>query len=214
MRAMFDKLNPRMTESEEISYAHRNLIPRLHLAINRNDVDDYTHLEYLANVAQKSYRVARSYKPPPTPERSLLPDLAYKDPRYKRTNKPNGTRTERMTFLGEDEESSLPEDLIDHVYLSMDKNTESRPPGNPRGTPRVPPPVTKPTVPTTPEPVPPALPSAQSTPTRDYNPNFKCWNCHELGHGYTICKQPKTRFCFGCGKKGVIKPECPNCSGN
>ena len=93
------------------------------IGINRNDIDDFTHLEYLANVAQKSYPVARSYKPPPTLERSVLHDLAYKDPRYKRTSKPNGTRTERLTFLEEDEESSLPEDLIDHVYWSMDKNT-------------------------------------------------------------------------------------------
>ena len=97
MRVMFDRLNPRMTESEEISYAHRNLIPRLHLAINRNDINDFTHLEYLANTAQKSYRIARSYKPPPTPERSLLPDLAYKDPKNKRTDKQYDTRTEGLT---------------------------------------------------------------------------------------------------------------------
>ena len=37
MRAMFDKLKPRMSESEEVSYANRNLLPGLHLAIHRND---------------------------------------------------------------------------------------------------------------------------------------------------------------------------------
>ena len=62
MRVMFDKLTPRMSEAEEISYTHRNLLPRLHLAISRDEIDNFTHLEHLANVAQKRYRVARSYK--------------------------------------------------------------------------------------------------------------------------------------------------------
>ena len=101
MRTMFDKLIPPMSEAEEISYAHRNLLPRLHLAINRNEIDDFTHLEYLANAAQKSYRVARSYKPPPSPEHSLLSDLAYKDSKSRKTTRPFNTKTERLTLLEE-----------------------------------------------------------------------------------------------------------------
>ena len=123
MRVMFDKLTPRMSEAEEISYAHRNLLPRLHLAISRDEIDDFTHLEHLANVAQKSYRVARSYKPPPTPERSLLPDLAYRDPRTRRTVKPHDVRTERLAFLEENEESPPLDEPVDLAYLSLDKNT-------------------------------------------------------------------------------------------
>ena len=95
MRALVDKLKPCMSESEEVSYAHRNLLPRLHLAIHRNEIEDYVHLEHLANVAQKSYRVARSYKPPPVPERSLLPDLAYKDPTYLRSENKTKPKNER-----------------------------------------------------------------------------------------------------------------------
>ena len=46
MRAMFDRLSPRIPESEEIGYAHQNLLPRLHLAIHGNDIEDFAHLEY------------------------------------------------------------------------------------------------------------------------------------------------------------------------
>lgn len=28
----------------------------------------------------------------------------------------------------------------------------------------------------------------------------KCWNCSKPGHGYLQCQQPRTIFCFGCGK--------------
>ena len=81
MIALFDRLEPRMTEAEELSYAHRNLLPRLQLVIPRGGAVNLTYLEQLAVSAEKTYRVAKAYKPPPTPERSLLPNLAYRKPR-------------------------------------------------------------------------------------------------------------------------------------
>ena len=81
MRAIFDRLIPRLPPSEEVSYAHRNLLPRLHLNIRRADVVDFVHLELLEMVAEKNYTVARNYRPPPPPERSLFPELAYREPK-------------------------------------------------------------------------------------------------------------------------------------
>ena len=43
MRAMFDKLTPPLTESGEKSYAYRNLLPRLHLAIHSYPGQQYTN---------------------------------------------------------------------------------------------------------------------------------------------------------------------------
>ena len=118
MRVMFDKLNPRMSEAEEVSYAHRNMLPRLHLAVQRNDIEDFTHLEYLANAAQKSYRVARSYKPPPVPERSLLPDLAYKDPNYRKPDRRPANQSLEYSDVGTVANRDMGSPLVLHPEIS------------------------------------------------------------------------------------------------
>lgn len=41
--------------------------------------------------------------------------------------------------------------------------------------------------------------------------SIKCWNCNTQGHAYVKCTAKKTKFCYGCGKKNVIKPKCPEC---
>ena len=41
MRALFDKSTPPLIESEEISYTHRNLLPKLHLTIHRADARSF-----------------------------------------------------------------------------------------------------------------------------------------------------------------------------
>lgn len=46
------------------------------------------------------------------------------------------------------------------------------------------------------------------------NSGFICWNCHKPGHPARLCQQPKNLRCFGCGHPGVIKRNCPRCSGN
>lgn len=39
-----------------------------------------------------------------------------------------------------------------------------------------------------------------------------CWNCDEVGHTYMDCASQRTIFCYGCGAKNVIRPQCPKCS--
>lgn len=39
-----------------------------------------------------------------------------------------------------------------------------------------------------------------------------CWNCGISGHRYSQCRQPRKRFCYGCGLADVIKANCPTCS--
>lgn len=39
-----------------------------------------------------------------------------------------------------------------------------------------------------------------------------CWKCKGVGHVKRDCKKvQRVPTCFGCGKKGVIRPNCPNC---
>lgn len=47
--------------------------------------------------------------------------------------------------------------------------------------------------------------------------NFKsltCWNCDRVGHSYSVCRLPRKLFCYGCGRKGVVKAKCQSCSKN
>lgn len=52
---------------------------------------------------------------------------------------------------------------------------------------------------------------------------LRCFQCKQLGHVKRNCRMSQRRVetqnrrtptCFGCGKEGVIKPNCPNCSKN
>lgn len=39
-----------------------------------------------------------------------------------------------------------------------------------------------------------------------------CWNCDDMNHTYRDCTQPvQGIFCYGCGQKNVLKPNCINC---
>lgn len=39
-----------------------------------------------------------------------------------------------------------------------------------------------------------------------------CWNCLDMGHIFLECAKPiQHQFCFGCGEKNVIKPNCVKC---
>lgn len=42
-------------------------------------------------------------------------------------------------------------------------------------------------------------------------PGLACWNCDSEGHVFSKCRAPRQRFCYGCGKKNVLKPDCPDC---
>lgn len=47
---------------------------------------------------------------------------------------------------------------------------------------------------------------------QDRNQYTVCWNCDELGHTFMDCAAQRIIFCYGCGTKNVIRPQCPKCS--
>lgn len=64
--------------------------------------------------------------------------------------------------------------------------------------------------------------TANKTSRVDVN-ELRCFKCKQIGHLKRDCRVNTQRSvtsnrrspsCFGCGKQGVIKPNCPNCSKN
>lgn len=46
----------------------------------------------------------------------------------------------------------------------------------------------------------------------DRNQYVRCWNCDELGHSFMDCSAQRIIFCYGCGTKGCVRPQCSKCS--
>lgn len=53
--------------------------------------------------------------------------------------------------------------------------------------------------------------NAISNVTNDNKSSIICWNCRKTGHSYTVCKAPRKRFCFSCGKHNYTTKTCPVC---
>lgn len=45
----------------------------------------------------------------------------------------------------------------------------------------------------------------------DLTSTLKCWNCDGTGHHWHDCLEDRTIFCYGCGAKGIYKPQCQKC---
>lgn len=46
----------------------------------------------------------------------------------------------------------------------------------------------------------------------DRNQHIICWNCDEMGHTFVDCIAKRIIFCYGCGAKNCVRPQCPKCS--
>ncbi|KAL6419460.1 hypothetical protein ACFW04_014780 [Cataglyphis niger] len=79
LRAMYDRLSPAWSAAEQVSYAFRNMLPRLQIAMRRDEMDDLDALEDIAIRIEASHQLAQRYR---TPDKSLFPDLAYRSPRH------------------------------------------------------------------------------------------------------------------------------------
>ncbi|KYQ54049.1 hypothetical protein ALC60_07045 [Trachymyrmex zeteki] len=81
MQALFNRLSPSWDLTEQLNYAHRNMLPRVQIALRRDKFRDFATLKLLASRIEVSCNAATNYRAPPTPEKSLFPELAYRSPR-------------------------------------------------------------------------------------------------------------------------------------
>jgi len=83
LRALFSRMTPPWSVAEQLNLAHRNMLPRLQIAIRRTEFADFPTLEYLATRVERSFLAEKNYRPPLPPEQSAFPDLAYHAPKGK-----------------------------------------------------------------------------------------------------------------------------------
>lgn len=55
---------------------------------------------------------------------------------------------------------------------------------------------------------------AASNPLQAEKEGIVCWNCKIVGHGHRNCQQPRRKFCYRCGRPGVVASECLHRSEN
>jgi len=58
MQALFDRLSPPWSMAEQLNYAHRNMLPRLQIAVRRDEFRDFASLELLASRIEVSQNTA------------------------------------------------------------------------------------------------------------------------------------------------------------
>ncbi|CAL1671885.1 unnamed protein product [Lasius platythorax] len=188
LNALFDRVSPPWSEAEKVSVACRNLIPRLQIAVRRDEIEDVEALEYFATRAESSHTAAHRYRAPPTPEKSLFPDLAYRTPR---NSSKHGKYNESVAALNTSDASST-------STVSGSRKKKGGPKNPPSDDSSV---ATASTSATTSRPKP-----ARAT-------TAKCWNCDATGHLSRDCEAAPKMHCYRCGRAEVTLRTCPDCSG-
>lgn len=191
MRGLFRRLNPPWSLPEQLNYAYRNLLPRFRVAIHREDFANFGALELYARRVEKNYEAASQYRPPPLPEHSVCPDLAYRPP--PRSQRPHTTIAATDVTAPEVEVNSAP---VKEAYDRTPKtNAKNNPPRNSETRAK----------------------NVPSTSTAGIAPQTAagpiCWNYGGNGHLSRNCEEPPQIHCYRCGKGSTIR-ECPKCSGN
>lgn len=188
LRCLLERLQPPMSERDQIREALRNMLPTLsihmNMALGMNPWATWVDLERLAANVERSLIHAKQYKPPPSVDDSMLPGLAYRD--SGRTYRPDRPRPVRVNAVEEEEilddwllglDNYMPEEELAHLRYRNNANTT---PGSRLG---------------------PEKPKSDG----------RCWRCGEKGHFMESCRNPRKVFCRDCGRPGVRRMNCPDC---
>lgn len=209
MWTLLDRVDPPYSEAEEISCALRNMLPRLQTSIHRSEIHTREDLDDVAIAVEKRFRVAKHFRPPPTPERSLFPDLAYRESRTRAIPK----KKENLHIVEEYSDEDSSDEEVHHLHLSVEKfnirDKSSKPTDRNRDSKKN----------STPNKNSRANPNSDKVTDSELSekPKLKennCWNCGIEGHRNFDCKEKRIIFCYGCGKKDFTRPKCPTCQGN
>ncbi|EGI67882.1 hypothetical protein G5I_03489 [Acromyrmex echinatior] len=92
MQALFGRLSPPWDLTEQLDYAHRrNMLPRLQMNLRRDEFSNFVTLELLASRLEVSHKANLTRRAPPTPEKSIFPELAYRPRKPSRSSRVDAT---------------------------------------------------------------------------------------------------------------------------
>lgn len=205
MMGLFSRLVPAWSVKEQLDYTHRNMLPRLQVAVHRDDFIELDGLELLARRVERSYAAAQYYRAPPLPENSLCPDLAYRPP-------PRPSRTAVVMTANNIIAPGVQQRPREEYHR------DSVPRTRPAAPVQSPSPATRPRESreserrredTTRQRAS-GTQTKESISTRD----SKCWNCGAEGHLARGCLAPRRMHCYRCGRPDVTLKNCQSCAGN
>jgi len=187
LRALFSRMSPPWPLAEQLNFAHRNMLPRLQIAIRRTEFTDFSTLEYLATRVERSFLAEKNYRPPLPPEQSIFPDLAYHAPKGKSKN-PATVATIASTKRGKTKQNK--------AAKANPRNSARDTAADPVAAPK------------------PSATNAAVTAVATTSNALKCWNCEAVGHRARECTEPRKVYCYRCGKRDFTVKTCPTCTGN
>jgi len=75
LRTLLSRMSPPWPLAEQLNFVYWNKLPRLQIAIRRQEFADFSTFEYLVTRVERSYLAEKNYRPPLPPEQSIFPDL-------------------------------------------------------------------------------------------------------------------------------------------
>ena len=221
LRVLFDKLIPSISTEGQLDRAFRNLHPSYSRVIRRNQFNNFQELLQLGQQEEVRKDREKNYRPPPSPEASLFPNVAYcplEDLNIRR--KPRHLQTPKVAASMADSERNETA-AVDNVKFAINNpskpvSTESQNKDSPRSltfqsknrnnnldskAPETPSTQTEQAT----------KPSQENTPPVK---TFPCWVCKELGHWAFHCPKRTGKICFRCGMKDETTRTCPKYNSN
>ena len=228
MRQLLGKRVPRLSESAQLDTLYRNLHPDYTDVVKREQFSSYAQLQHLCQSEELKRERRRAYRPPPSVDRALFPELAYQPIRRSRTAAIDSSEIIPSPF----DPVMPPEGPVAAVQpqipLSRSK-IQSRAPQPALALARkAPSPQPARTIDRTKEAsrekriparksiaVQTAEVSSRSKAVENSrSPNYStpCWVCKQVGHWANNCPAKNGLVCYRCNHPGVTTPRCPTCN--
>ena len=211
--AILRKMSPAPSQEQQLDQLHRNLRPQLQAMVRRTDFNSVEGLLELAVEAEQTLENAKTFRPPPLPSSTLLPEMAYKPSPLADTPKRPKPEAKENKVSAVTEKDPKYENLEEMIRRVLKQSlAQMSPPGTERTgkTTSAGPRGGRSYQPTgrngTKKPPEPKTEKAQSAQSNSASP---------ASTGANNAKEPRPPLsCYTCGLPGYIVRFCPNCSGN
>uniref|UniRef100_T1HAE7 CCHC-type domain-containing protein n=1 Tax=Rhodnius prolixus TaxID=13249 RepID=T1HAE7_RHOPR len=183
IRTLCKRLTHPPPEAEVVSTIYNNLLPRYQLYIRRSEATSVGRLVELGQELERIEERAKTFRPPPSKARSMVPEAAYLPPQ---TSSGSSRKVSTVAMV-----EPTPK-IKDKRKYKGSKNKEKAPDNRQESS---------------------AVTRIIEDNSNLSLVQSLCWNCLNIGHRYPECSKPRTiLFCYHCGTRGITRKNCPNCT--